>query len=36
MTINGLATNLARLLDKDEAPRGHSTSRGRTLGNIYT
>jgi hypothetical protein len=30
-----LATNLARLLDKDEAPRGYSTSRGRAPGDIY-
>jgi Zinc knuckle len=28
-TINGLAANLARLLDEDEAPRGRSVSRSR-------
>jgi hypothetical protein len=35
MTINGLATNLAYLLNKDEAPQGYSTSRGYAPGSIY-
>jgi hypothetical protein len=36
ITINGLATNLACLLNKDKAPRGHSISRGHTSSSIYT
>jgi len=33
-TLNSLATSLARLLNTEELPRGHSISRGRVLGSI--
>jgi hypothetical protein len=36
ITINGLAANLAYLLNKDEAPRRRSISRSRAPVNIYT